>query len=397
MVFFHKNELKFLWPFYLEAFLGTILFIQIPFAVLYFSSIGFSAAQVGLLMAIVPLAAFISEIPTGAIADLYGRKFSVILGWLLEGTFMLLFFFTRDYYHLIIISALIGISTTLMSGSYEAWVVDLLKAKKHKNLIKNYFSKKPSCYNLAFVFSGIFGAWVVGKFGLAMIWPLSAASAFVTASILLFGEEIYKTQKAHIKKSFINLWNQAKETVSHGYGHHVLYYLMIISFGMSLGFAFQNFITLTPILTDLGFTSNGFGYLWSAMAVVGIFAPLVSHWSGKNNEKNALIIIYSLIALYTVIMQFAWSLTFVLILIIVSSFIWDTNYPFISTYFHRFIPTKMRATMGSIRGMMISLGGIVGLPLAGLLVDLIGPRYTLLVSGLFMLVSAAMFFLIKEK
>ena len=82
---FSKLELKLLWPFYLEAFLGTLLFITPPFMVAYLLNLGFTASKIGVLMALAPLAAFIFEIPTGAIADLYGRKISTILGWLLEG------------------------------------------------------------------------------------------------------------------------------------------------------------------------------------------------------------------------------------------------------------------------------------------------------------------------
>jgi len=74
---FSKSELKILWPFYLESFLGTLLFILIPFEIVYFRSIGLSSTQIGFLIALWPLASLLFEIPTGAVADLYGRKFSV--------------------------------------------------------------------------------------------------------------------------------------------------------------------------------------------------------------------------------------------------------------------------------------------------------------------------------
>jgi len=78
--FFAKDELKLLWPFYFSKFVFTIFYVMIPFEVLYFLGIGFNLFQVGLITSAALLSTFIFEIPTGAVADLYGRKVSSIVG-----------------------------------------------------------------------------------------------------------------------------------------------------------------------------------------------------------------------------------------------------------------------------------------------------------------------------
>jgi len=78
MKIFQKGELKLLWPFYLDAFLSPMLFFMPAFVVVYFRDLGFSLFQISLLTMMMPLSMFLFEIPTGAIADLYGRKFSVL-------------------------------------------------------------------------------------------------------------------------------------------------------------------------------------------------------------------------------------------------------------------------------------------------------------------------------
>ena len=60
------------------------------------------------------------------------------------------------------------------------------------------------------------------------------------------------------------------------------------------------------------------------------------------------------------------------------TFFWMVGRPTSEVFFHRFIPSKMRATMGSVRSMTIYVGGILGSILAGYLIDLIGARYTIL-------------------
>jgi len=48
MIFFKKDELKLLWPFYFDALIISILFIIPAFSILYFLGIGLSLTQIGL-------------------------------------------------------------------------------------------------------------------------------------------------------------------------------------------------------------------------------------------------------------------------------------------------------------------------------------------------------------
>lgn len=52
MKLFQKDELKLLWPFYLEALISSMLFFVPAFLIVYFSNIGLTATQMGLLVAI---------------------------------------------------------------------------------------------------------------------------------------------------------------------------------------------------------------------------------------------------------------------------------------------------------------------------------------------------------
>jgi len=45
-----------------------------------------------------PLFALLFEIPTGAIADIYGRKFSVLLRIILQGIIIFFMFVSSDFY-----------------------------------------------------------------------------------------------------------------------------------------------------------------------------------------------------------------------------------------------------------------------------------------------------------
>src|SRR3989338_7443408 len=126
MNLFEKGELKLLWPFYLDSLLSPLLFFMPAFIIIYFQNLGISLFQLGILMAVSHLASLIFEVPTGALADIFGRKFSVLLGTLLLGIAFLSLFFVTSFVGVLLIFAFIGFSFTLPSGAKEAWTTDLI-------------------------------------------------------------------------------------------------------------------------------------------------------------------------------------------------------------------------------------------------------------------------------
>ena len=69
---------------------------------------------------------FLFEIPTGAIADGFSRKYSVIMGFLITGFSVIGVGFTSTFWLVLILFVLAGIGMTLVSGAEESWVIDNL-------------------------------------------------------------------------------------------------------------------------------------------------------------------------------------------------------------------------------------------------------------------------------
>ena len=161
MGFFEKDELKLLWPFYLRQVFFTIFFIYSAFYIIYLRNIEISLFQIGLITSISALAGVLFEVPTGAIADVFGRKFSTISGYFLSGICVTLIYFFNDFYSIILIMFCWGAVSTLISGANDAWVIDLLKSKNKKNLISSYYIKMNSFYAFGFLLSGILGSFLV--------------------------------------------------------------------------------------------------------------------------------------------------------------------------------------------------------------------------------------------
>ncbi len=394
MKFFRKNELGLLWPFYLDAIFSPLLFFAPIFIIVFLNNLGLSFSQIGILIAISPLAALLFEIPTGAIADLYGRKVSVLLGYAIESVAMLSLFFLQSYYSIMIAFIVIGFASTLSSGSKEAWIVDLVKSKKISN---NYFHKSQSFDAFALIISGFLGVILVKKFGISSVFVFAFFSYMISISILLFAKENYIKKKVKIKESFFELFKQTKKTLSYGYRHHVLYYYLVATFVFGVALSFGMSMTWTPLLLELNFPQYAFGYLWSAIAFITMITPIFSgKLLKKNKERRFIMISLFLSALFTVLILFPKTWLVALIYLLVIDFFLDLMGPASKIYFHRFAPSKLRATMGSVDAMLVSLAAVITLPVVGYLVDVIGPRYALFIYAPLMLIVVFIYSRIKE-
>jgi MFS family permease len=389
MAFFKKDELKLLWPFYFDAIIVTMLFLYPIFYLLYMKEIGLSLTQIGFLGSSYALASILFEIPTGAIADIFGRKFSTILGQFLTGLIMISIMFFQSFYWILGLFFLRGFAWTLTSGADEAWIVDLLKHKKKNNLIHEYYSKRHSFISFGMVAAGIVGAVLVKYFGLWIIWPVTGGSMILTSIVFLFGEENFVRKKQHVKKHINELINHTKDSIKYSARHEVISLLLMIGMITMIITVLTSEITWYPYLQGLGFQDHWFGYLVSASFVFGIFIPYFTKSLSKKlgGYKKYLI----LMLIIQAIILFAVGFTNILLIAVMMYLLFMTTYDFYgpvkSTFFQKFVPSKMRATIGSSRNMLNSLVVIFAFPLVGFIADNIGPQYTILL-GAFILIPA---------
>lgn len=70
------------------------------------------------------IAAFVFEVPTGVIADIYSRKLSVIIGYILMGLGFLVMGLFPTFIPILLAQVIWGLGYTFTSGAEEAWISD---------------------------------------------------------------------------------------------------------------------------------------------------------------------------------------------------------------------------------------------------------------------------------
>jgi MFS family permease len=141
---------------------------------------------------------FTLEIPTGIVADKFGRKFSVAVGCLLFGADMLCFGLVRSYPILFVAEFLGAVGMTLISGAEQALLYDSLVELKLQERARHYLSRYDSAGTLGLLLAFPIGSYVasLGRYPQLIPVPflMSAVSAVLATVVYLSMEEPQRTK-----------------------------------------------------------------------------------------------------------------------------------------------------------------------------------------------------------
>lgn len=110
---------------YLFEFFTSINLTQIIWMT-YFAYKGLTLVEIGLAESIFHMSSLVMEIPTGAIADLYGRKVSRLLGVIFKIIYLTVLIFVNSFVFAAFAMFLAALSYNLESGADTAFVYDTL-------------------------------------------------------------------------------------------------------------------------------------------------------------------------------------------------------------------------------------------------------------------------------
>lgn len=108
------------------GFLKNLRFFE-PYLLFYLTVIsGLSFLQYGILLAIREIIMYIFEIPSGVIADRYGKKTELVICFLFYMSSFIVFFFANAFYMFIIAMVLFGLGEAFRSGTHKAMIMQYL-------------------------------------------------------------------------------------------------------------------------------------------------------------------------------------------------------------------------------------------------------------------------------
>lgn len=153
-----KNKQYFKFSAY--GFLKNLRFFD-AFLLLFFLENGITYTQIGILYAAREIITNVSEIPSGIIADTYGRKSSLIVAFLLYIISFLLFYVTSEFYVLLIAMLLFGVGEAFRSGTHKGMIMDYLRLNNWEDQKVDYYGHTRSWSQKGSAVSALFAGLLV--------------------------------------------------------------------------------------------------------------------------------------------------------------------------------------------------------------------------------------------
>jgi MFS family permease len=164
--------------------------VQRSLFVLYLLQLGITQGEVGILQSFLFFSSVVLEIPSGLLADRYGRKCTLIISFLglcISGIGFLLF---SSFVPFAIIFCLFGASIAMGSGSDRALLYDNLLAEHRADEYPKILSRARAIGAISLSLSMLLGGVIQDTLSWNGVYIFFAASKLIGAIIVVFNSEI---------------------------------------------------------------------------------------------------------------------------------------------------------------------------------------------------------------
>lgn len=370
------EERKYLSRFYVAVGLSQALYIIYPFEFAYLYLVMERPEWSVLPLIIGSATSLIMQLPTGVIADKWGRKAAVLTGGSLSSLTFLAVPSAASLHgvnQLLGVSAafaFIGLGQTLMMGAQEAWVVDNLYSVSRSDLVEAFFARTYSVTALGGVIAGgvafaLLVSFRVNETLLDFLWYGTAIGFFAALGVALKIHE-YK-DASHSSGDDPPLLPRMKSAVRILFHTKPLLYLTIAIFIANVSSAGADQAFPVSLLTK-HLDARALAPLAILEDVFGIAAPLLSLALVRRYGSEKLLSRSLVLAGALVTVLFAYrSLAVVVVLLIALGFIdrmWD---PVSLARLQDDIPSMHRAAINSLVYQSNGVAELAGLGLLGVL------------------------------
>ena len=373
-----------IWKSYAYDFMKNFTFfsgVLVPFFTIWG---GISFAQIMILQAIFTFSMFLFEIPTGVIADKFGRKTSLILSGLVTEIAALVYASYANFWIFALGEILWAVGSALASGADSALVYDSLKQIKKENKSKSIFNRIESIGLIAMMISAPLGSLVAKQFGISWTMILTSIPMFLAVIIGL----MLKEPPIGEKKEQRNYFKILKTGLKYFREHKILKiltwdYVAIITLSFFMIWVYQ------VVLKTLNFPLEYYGFVHAGIVIAEIIIlnSVIKIEGVLNNKKKYILFSSLLVGICYLILAFSLNIYIAIVCMLLIGGFGMTMKPLFYSYMNKYIESENRATVLSAVSMSKSIVTAMTNVIFGYLVDW-NVKYTLLGIGLITILFA---------
>jgi MFS family permease len=341
---------------------------------LYLLSKGMRLIDVNIILAAFFITILIMEIPTGVIADVFGRKISITLGFVFNAIAGCVFLSASNLGFFIIAEILFALGETLLSGAMEAWMVESINLQEENNNdIEIIFSHAGIIRQIAGMLCGIIGA-LVATYSYTIPWIIGIIISVLTVIFsILFIKEPFKGDNC---VKFTNPFKSMKAIAGDSFNYSfknteiIIFFIIaiLISFSNSAGNSFQQ-PRLVGLFGDRVWIMGWIKFLYSISMMIG--AWFVAYLCKKKIKHIMILFITGLIVgAFQILSGVFNTFTPVLCTFLLYEIGRGMYNPISQIYLNARIPSDKRATILSFSSSISQIGMVIGLILTGIISNL---------------------------
>lgn len=342
---------------------------------LYLASKGLNLFQIGIMETIYHLSSFMMEIPTGAVADVFGRKTSRVLGRLSTCLAILIMILGTNVLHFAISFFFTALGNNLESGAGDALIYDSLKELHIENDYMKLRGRNEIFSQMASTLSLLVGGYIATKsYTMAYQFALMITILSVFQALRFVEPSIGKVEKKN--SMWLTFTHQVKSSFDIVKGNKRLLE-MIIALEIFSTFFTTEFFYMQNLLKKGGHTEFQIGLI---LSLGGLLAAFVASQAHKLEEKFKMKKLLTFAIVVAVILF--WGMTIKGVekyAFICLTAIEGLLFVVMGDYINKMIPSDKRATILSFQSMLFSLFMIVLFPTVGKVGDVIGLRNAFIV------------------
>lgn len=374
---------------YLALVLGNTLAASCIWGIntLFLLDAGLSTTQAFAANAFFTAGMVLFEIPTGVVADRWGRRASYLAGTLVLAAttlaYVALWQVGAPFWAWALSSMAIGLGFTFFSGAVEAWLVDALLSTGAGQRVQPVLGRAQVVGGIGMLAGSVGGGALAQATSLGVPYLVRTGllvALFVVAAVFMrdlgFTPDRIRSQGAAIRALLV-------DSVTHGPRRPPVRWLMVSGAFLS-GVGIYGFYAMQPYLLELygderAYTVAGLAaaILAGAQVLGGLAAPLVRRWVPRRTTVllATTLLGAGLLALLGLVRGFATAL----LLIVAWGVAQAIAAPVRQAYLNDLVPSAQRATVLSFDSLVANSGGVVLQPALGRSADVwgFGPSYLL--------------------
>ena len=368
--------------------------IWMPIWVIYLQEFrGMSLTQIGSIEAIFWITVVIAEVPTGAVADRWGRRVSLVLGGAMFCVGSVVFAFSSTYVVLLVAYLTIAVAMTMYSGAGHALVYDTLRQLGRTEEYEKHIGRSEAMAFGSMLVATLLGGPLVALIGYSETILVGAVFMGAAGAVALFLREPPRSEAAISGKptsrqvSRNSVAAEPRRSVLGNmlggvrvvWGSKLLLWYILFATLLSGVIMISTDFLIQPLVVHHGVdpasgVETGLAYSGILMSPVAgmVVGSLLAAWIAKRFGERRSLVIPLMAGALIFLAPTLWDSLWVVVAIGVLAAVRGMIRPIATGYINRRIPSDQRATVLSMFELSTALVVAIVLPQAGAVADAVG-------------------------